>query len=82
MKQAKRHLGEHVKRQRGRPAVGFDKARTYTYYFAVCIKGGMSPTQAVHEVAAQFKKAPGHIWACRQLVRDAGIREEEDIDYL
>ena len=73
---------DHIKRRRGRPADGFEKALHYTRLVEQAIRLGRRPTQAVRHIAeglgeTETGMTPEHIWACIKRVRDAGIRKED-----
>ena len=74
------YSGGHVKRRRGRPANGLEKAYHYIWQFVLFIRRGMPSTEATRRVASLSRVTPGHVFACRKRIRDAGIREE-DFDY-
>jgi hypothetical protein len=73
---------DHIKRRRGRPADGFEKAYHYTACVVQLMRLGKRRPEAVREVAALLGETeqgmtPEHIWACMKRVRDAGVREED-----
>ena len=67
-------------RPRGRPAMGLRKACLYTISVWQLLKLGWPRTEAVRQVARQYKKTEEHIWACRKLVRDEVARRKANND--